>query len=556
MLNRPLQQLIWSGTFLLLLSLHVSCTNRDTIARVELNPTPAELAAQIPPLHSFDPSHSVASPFTLQIHGIETMERGGTCVSTSSALELVPPEGEYAWALYEFSTDSLPVLGLTVDVREMTGRAFLAIADYDRGCWTMIEWTEDEWSESNDFELSLSPAAISPASIVYLAVIAAAQDFVAIDSLSLTVDRPGWTLYTLEDTPGVGLDPDLFVQDGIPMLAYVVSSTTGAIKFARPAVPLPAEASQWVKMAVDFGEDGEMLGRPLAAASIGGKPAIVYFESEEFQIMYSRATVAEPASSGNWISHTACPSAGRFQKQIGLTECLGGPRVSFEGSSDRPYLASSATAQPTQADWDIGPIAAADQPASNLPLAAIDNLPVLAIKNDRGEGKRLYVAYALVPTPLASANWEFVSVDTGGESGGGSSIAVQQIGEDLRPVVSYFVGTWDGPGFVARPLINTPVTPDDWMHVYLDHSVSDTSIAVADGRPFVIYFNADEGAVRTAWSNVAEFEHDTVFEVFTLDEDPASSTAYVATAAIGDIPIVAFHNSTSQQLRFGFYIEE
>ena len=309
-------------------------------------------------------------------------------------------------------------------------------------------------------------------------------------------------------------------------------------------------------MTVEAGADGENLGHPLAAASIGGKPAIAYFESVGKHVRYARAISAEPTSSSDWVAHTACPSVGQSQNQIGLAECLGAPRIAFTVYYRRAYLASSATAQPTELDWDLGPVTVDGQPASRPTLTAIDNLPVLTMMTDQGEGMRLHVGYAQVHTPMMPSNWEVVPVEIQ-LSGAASSIAVQQIGEDLRPVVSYIVSNYYvGSAYVARPTVNAPAGTLDWAYARLDGHVKATDVTVVDGRPFAIFYNDDEGAIRCAWSRIAEFENRYDLEFFTLAEDAAIGFASVATAAVGDVPVIAYYDDASQQLHFGFFIEE
>ena len=131
----------------------------------------------------------------------------------------------------------------------------------------------------------------------------------------------------------------------------------------------------------------------------------------------------------------------------------------------------------------------------------------------------------------------------------------QPVGSVVRPVISYINDYWEGSLYVARPLVDAPATTLDWVRCNLDSRVSRTCITTVGDRPFVIYLNTTEDAIKCAWAETASFAGPADFDIITIQQPMNSEFCSVACAAVGDVPVIAYDDDDQHQLRFGFYSE-
>lgn len=307
----------------------------------------ADVLGALPPLPPRDAPRLAATPFTTTMEGNETVARGGSIDEFGDDIYLRPPEDGTAWGLYQLSTDGLDVISTVVRLDVYEGYAYLAISDYDATNWRIVGPVG-----GGEHELPFGDWALAVSDQFYAAVLACRFSDVRVNRLELTVDRPGWTIYDLPWSAHAGNGVDLFVQDGVLMMAHA-SSLSPAIHYARATVPLPTTAEQWVDMVVVGTGTFEHAGTPLAGASIAGRPAIAFTEREEWLICYAFADRALPESSADWTVSTIHDDTGATGYTIGLADCLGTPRVAFDSGYSPGHLASTDTAQPAEEDWVV-----------------------------------------------------------------------------------------------------------------------------------------------------------------------------------------------------------
>lgn len=528
----------------LLLPLGVTrCAGESSSAPYALFAAPL---AQLPPLPTGGPRGAAAEHVTNWV-GTDTFDRGGNCIEDGNDLHLEPNPGEYAWARYGLWADVWPITGITVTLEIETegGSAFVALSDYDHECWVIHEFTE-----SGTVDVPFTQAAKDPIGRAHLVVLAPDGVTLVVNQVSLTIDMKEWTMHTITDSVAVGFNIDMFVQNGQPMIAYGLNSLNGGVGFARASVPLPTDPGLWHVMSVDTGAAGEQLGYALVAASIGGKPAIAYFDGVNHRIRYARATTATPSSFEDWFIHRACSDTYTAQSQLGLVEYDGTPRLAYIMPLGRVGLAVSDTAEPVIGSWDYYPVTETDTHGAWPALTTINDRLVLFMNLDGVAN----IAYALNSAPTGPADWAITSVDHAFDTGTVSAIARQQIGADLRPVVTYVHGPSYGSMLIARPEITEPASYDDWIRIGLGgQHVTSADMVVADNLAYVIYFDQHDGSIYTRQSTVAEFES---YDDFTLPismEGSGISGAQVCAAVVGTTPVIAYYESTGGQLRFGFY---
>ena len=230
----------------------------------------ADVLRALPPLPPRDAPRLASTPFTTELAGHETTARGGNCVESDIDLFLEPPVGESAWAMYTLSPGGLEVISATVQFFMTNGQAFIALPDYAAGNWRVLVP-----ELAGTFELPLDEDTYSAAGDLYVAILASNGDLIRVTGLQLTVDRPGWTLYDMDTPSTAGNGVDLFVQDGLPMMAYGGKDMSASyLYFARATLPLPTTPGDWRTMLVDFSFSPVDVGPPLAAALGAGRPAL------------------------------------------------------------------------------------------------------------------------------------------------------------------------------------------------------------------------------------------------------------------------------------------
>lgn len=508
-----------------------------------------DLKQLLPPLPLEAEPRTAATPHTREVSGLDTYTRGGNTVEIGDSLYLRPPEGETSFAVYELDTGGQPVLGAEVQLWVFTGPAFLAISDYDASRWQILGTGESGYNE-----LPVTASSASPSGVIYVAVIATHEADIRIYGASITVDHPGWTLYTVDGTVGIGTGVSLFVQDGTPMMAYS-GAQEYAIYLSRATVPLPDSAAQWHSMVVSTGSEISHIGTPLGAASVDGKPAVAFVERLERYVVYAYADIAEPDSLADWNTVQVFDAENNLGYQVRLAECAGTPRIIFRQSFRPAYLAASSTAQPGPGDWTVTEITTGEETASRTALTSITDLPVCCLITNLGEGNGLHVGYASVHTPAGPEDWALVPVHNWLDAGGYSALSVQTIDAQDRPVVSYIQDYWHGSLYLARPLVETPSGVDDWLRIALDSNVEETDIAVVDNRPFVIYHKEGNAEIKCAWATIAEPTASADFDFYTIQEELATEFTFVSCAAIGTTPVIAYQDPTENNLKFGYLSE-
>jgi hypothetical protein len=142
-----------------------------------------------------------------------------------------------------------------------------------------------------------------------------------------------------------------------------------------------------------------------------------------------------------------------------------------------------------------------------------------------------------------------------GYAGWESSIALQQWGEDLRPVISYLTGSHTGALYVTRPTVTDPLTADDWIHCHLVYGAASTAVTVAGNLPVVVYHSTYEDALLVAGATTPEFYTASDFQVFTLREGVPDARVPVGATAVDDVPMIAFQDPATGRLAFGYRLD-
>ena len=190
-----------------------------------------------------------------------------------------------------------------------------------------------------------------------------------------------------------------------------------------------------------------------------------------------------------------------------------------------------------------------------MSLCAINSRPVICLQTDF-DGGGLHVGYAATHTPPSPTAWDFVSAHNWDDAGSSSVIATQEIDSVEVPIISY-LSNWGWHDLCyARPLVAEPTDFNDWHRVlHLDTHVSGISLALADGRPLIGYYQTDEQEIRCAWARNAQPADDTEWDYYTVCDGLTAEALSVGVVSIHDIPMIAFVDDVQDALIFG-YLDE
>lgn len=538
---------LWLWMLLLLLIIPSGCVGSSSGGGHRISPAALFDSQLLPPLPLAGESRIASAPDTTELDGDQTFDRGGQWEESGGNLILTSDTASSSWAMYELLTGGHPVIQAAVHFELLEDATFfIAVADYSTSTWRFSEVTG-----GNEFTVPLTADAVSGAGAVYLVVLAAQGSSVEIDKVELTIDHPIWTVYTFPFVFYRGLT--MFVQDGMPAIAYLIDTlNTDTVYYMRATVPLPTTPEQWTSHVVEARGLPEEISDVLTAASIAGKPALVYMEENDDLLIYARAKATTPSSTEDWVVTTVYNADSFLDSQLALAECVGTPRIAFQLNFGAMCLATTTTGQPSPLDWEIVYVTDSEVKANRPAMAAVDNKPIIAMSTDLGEGYGLHVGYAKSHTPPTPTDWDIIPVYPSQYAGYVSSVALQEWDSDLRPVLSYTRDLGDRVLCVSRPTVTEPTSELDWVNCVLESHVSNTAITVADNRPVVVYFSGQAGGIRVAMARTPEFSADTDFEIVTLREGWFSTTASMDAISIDDVPMIAFFDEDADRLAFGY----
>ncbi|MBN2081843.1 hypothetical protein JW859_06495 [bacterium] len=235
--------------------------------------SPQQLAAQLPALPPGDTSRTTSLIGPLTVLGVGTCDDFGTVAYGAGSVDLAPPAGALAGAIY-----ALPVNGFgydeisfSVDMAD-SAKAWFAVGDYSAGLWALTPATDGITSVAPPY-----PTAHAPDGCAYFAVLAWDDTVVTVHDVSVAPDLPTWQSHVVDGTAGIGgYNADMVLINGYLYAAYEIydPGVTEEIRLARATQAVPNETGQWDKSTVTASDGGEGLD----LHKVNSLPALIYSE--------------------------------------------------------------------------------------------------------------------------------------------------------------------------------------------------------------------------------------------------------------------------------------
>jgi hypothetical protein len=342
--------------------------------------------------------------------------------------------------------------------------------------------------------------------------------------------RNGWQRYAIDNNGNVGMYVSMTLIDGRPALSYY-DSTNGNLKFARALVENPTSSDDWHVHIVDF---NHQVGELTSLAVLDGKPIISYFDNDKGNLKFARAKVAEPDATIDWVYHTV-DSEGWVGEYSSVAVVDGLPAISYYDYTNTGLKFARATT-PTPsgaADWQFHAVETAGQVGRFSSLAVVNGKPAVSYYGDTGTDLRY--AKALISEPSNQMDWRVHVVD--GEIDVGLYSAMAVLGD--RPMISYY--DWSSKSLkFALAHSNDPSSGADWsVHpVNAEGTVSlSPSLIAKDAKPVMTYYgNGDlyyAQAVTDDPSSMADWQ------ILPVDVSGAAGN-YSSLTLIDSMPAIAY----------------
>jgi len=437
---------------------------------------------------------------------------------------------------------------LSAELEIEDGHVWLGVSDFSAATWrfyppVMVTGTH---------ELELSAVNAAEDDTVYLAVVSSPESHVTINRILLTIDQPGWLIYTLADDGGLWADIEMFVQDLRPMIVY--GPAQAAIRFLRAHTSFPAGPEEWTGMMVDIEPEPAGVSGPLAAALVDGRPAVAYLEHSEDLVKYAYSQVAEPSEQDDWFS-MAVYDAVQPPAQLGLADYDGRPCVAFTRQYGKLMFGQAPSSTPQPADWTFSEVIAEGDLGFSPSLAIAGGRPVILCSGEFEDGDGAYYLRANTESPAGPADWDRHLAYGFAGAGTQSSLYIRNLKPTgYRPVAAYLNHYIYEMLVVGVAKIAIPLAVPDWALSSLERDVVDNSICVCNVLPFVIYSVDDEGAeaFKCAWGQLSTPQGHDDWDYYVLEEGAYGS---VAAVSIMGTPVIAWRDYNGGVLKFGWYDE-
>jgi len=474
--------------------------------------------------------------------------RSDNTMIAGSVMALMGGVANPSWVIYELDTINRTVISVGVETGSDDGEVYLALTNFDSNTW---EYSAPV-SIPDTYLMEVSVDNINSGNGIFVLAAVAAGVSGSVSKVELTVDEPGWNIYTLDDRTGAGRGVDLFVQDGKPMLAFATHNL-GGVNYWRSTTEFPTSPAQWVGMAAAGGPDPEEITPPLAAALIDGRPGVLYKESTEEIVRYVYSTVAEPSEASDWVSHDL-HDAHYVSQQVSLVELDGVPCALYGYTTYTNHFAKATTSSPAgAADWDFTSISASEDEASLGKMAVVGNRPVVVCSGDFGEGAGAYYVRATTSSPTGPDDWVAELMYGFQFAGTRASVVSRPVKPtSYRPLAAYLNDPALGGLVLSSAKIPIPTTTSDWHHFFIDNDITRCSVYTADARPFLAYYNGDDERFMSIWSSVPSPDSNEDLQYLMIKNGPVG---YFDCISIEGTPVIAYQDTEEDCLKFGFYEE-
>lgn len=298
-----------------------------------------------------------------------------------------------------------------------------------------------------------------------------------------------WSQLVIVDSLGhVGWYSSLASVDGCPAISYY-DGTNNHLKYARATTSTGASSADWMQVITADSSTG--VGSYTSLAVVAGNPAIAYADDTNHHLKYARATTSTGASTGDWTQIVTVDSSSYVGWYASLAVVDGCPAISYfdDNNDDIKYARATTGTGANAGDWTQ--IVTVDGASAAVGwesmLAVIAGCPAICYYD--GTNDDLKYARATTATGANAADWtQIVTVDSPGNVGGQNALSCV----DGTPAISYFDYDNNELQF-ARSTSFTGGDATDWTQNTVVNTSTIaywTSIIEIDGRPAISYYDS------------------------------------------------------------------
>ncbi len=333
----------------------------------------------------------------------------------------------------------------------------------------------------------------------------------------------------------------LLVVNGRPAIAYY-DSTNFRLLYVRAN---DAVGSSWGTPVAADPDGSSSVGRYPSMAIVNGHPAIAYLKNAGEDVRYVRANDADGASWGTPVNIDVHP-VNRTGYHNSLAVVNGKPAIAYQDvtNTNPKYVAALDI---DGATW--GTPVALDVSASNLgayaSLAEVNGNPAIAY----ADLTNFNVRYIQASVPDGSAWNAPIAIDVSGDIVGYfTSLEVV----NGNPAIAYS----DDSNTNVRYVRATNADGSAWgTPISLDVSSSTvgayTSLAIVNGNPAIAYYDATNTNARYVRAMNA---NGTLWGLpVAIDVSASSVGDYISLAEVSGNPAIAYYDSTNTNLRYAYY---
>jgi len=364
-----------------------------------------------------------------------------------------------------------------------------------------------------------------------------------------------WRHYPAETGGRVGYWSSLDVINGMPAMSYY-DNVGQDLRYARATTRFPLNAADWETHAVDTA--GNVGWRTSLSYLSGDYAVISYYDRDNEDLKFARATTSTPSSSGDWNVH-AVDTAGNVGRDTSIRVVGNWPNtriwISYLDATNFDLkFARSTTDEPSGGgDWVTHTVDSTGDVGAHSFLSADGDstsgvwyVPQIVYR-DVTNGA-LKFARATSETPSSAGDWVIHTID----DGGGDDVGLYPASRSYIP----YSGGGENPDVVYRDATNEALkyaranTPDpassaDWLVYTLDADnnvgESPSLTLLSDYTAIVAYGDTTAGALKVARAKNYAPADETEWLFYVVDGQDAKFGEYQTSIVLLDNkPIIGY----------------
>ncbi|HYE77610.1 MAG TPA: PKD domain-containing protein, partial [bacterium] len=128
---------------------------------------------------------------------------------------------------------------------------------------------------------------------------------IALANVVTPTSSTDWTTYSIDTINAANTHPwfSMVSHNGGLAISFRAGALPNNLRLSRTSVALPASSADWTTHTVDTAVDGGFWSELLSYSTPGGpRLAVAYYDNTNVDLRFTRSTVANPAASADWIT--------------------------------------------------------------------------------------------------------------------------------------------------------------------------------------------------------------------------------------------------------------